>query len=283
MPPNMIMTKVPQYPRPHNWGVDFAIPVETASVMASTIIPIITYDEGLGAMSAYKSNPVNASFGEVSTDHCFPTSRVNRVFAQLKVQMSKIMLETDKVHSIRFGTSVIHTSFMDGELALDEVSTLDLNEIIELQNEQTDRQTFPLFNTVDLKDFKSNAQLDMPAETPGLATDLELEAVNFQIGKYYDCLHYYTNGAKLRTISTPMQWHTLTRNRPSTIVNVSQQSNTKFMNPYTFLGLLIHIPANVSNEQFGEPTDTTIETSTLQFSFTGRYNEFNHEFNHAML
>ncbi len=284
MPPNMRMMKVPEYPRPHDWQYNFAIPMEqTASQPFATICPIITYDEGLGAMSAYESNPSNAAFVEAATDHCFPTSKVNRVFAELKVQMSKIMLETDKVHAVRFATAEIHTSFMDGELALDEVSTLDLNEILELQNEQTDRQTFPLYNATDLKDFKINAGLDMPAEQAGLDTDLEIEGVTFDIDDYYDCLHYYTNGNKLRNICTQLKWHTLTRQHPITTVFFNQQSNTKSLNPYTFLGGLIYVPTIAQIDQFGKPGDTTIDTCTLEFMFHGRFNEFNHEFNHSML
>ncbi len=279
----MIMTKVPEWPRPHEFQYNFAIPIESAAVRAATICPIITYDEGLGAMSAYESNPVNAAFVEAATDHCYPTSKINRVFSQLTVSMSKVMRETDKLGAVKFATATIHTSFMDGQLALDEVSTLDLNEILELQNESNDRQTYPVYNTVDLHDYKTNQGLDMPAEQLGLDTDLEIEAVAFNLDDYYDCLHYYTNGNKLRTICTTLQWHTLNRNHPVKTIYFNQQSNTKFMNAYAFLGALIYVPQNIAYEQIGKNSDTTIETCTLEFVFKNRYNEFNHEFNHSML
>jgi len=283
MPPNMRMTKVPEYPRPHNWFYNFSLPVEYAASRNSTMCPIITYDEGLGAMSAYKSNPTNASFVEAATDHCFPTSKVENIYCQISVNMNKVMLETDKVHAIRFATATIHTSFMDGELALDEVSTLDLNEILELQNEQTDRQTFPLYNAIDLGDYKSNPGLDMPAEQAGLDTDLEIEGIAWSNTNYYDCLQFFTNGAKLRTICTPLQWHTLTRQNPTKQIFFRQQTNTKFLNPYTFLAAMIHVPSHADVRQIGKATDTTIDTCALEFSFRARYNEHNHEFNHSML
>ncbi len=280
----MHMTKVPEWPRPHEWQYNFAIPIEaTSSTPFATMCPIITYDEGLGAMSAYESNPTNAAFVEAGTDHCFPTSKVNRVFSELKVQMSKVMLETDKVHAVRFATSEIHVAFDEGSQAKDEVSTLDLNEIMELQTESTDRQTFPIYNTTDLKDFKINAGLDMPAEQLGLDTDLEIEGVTFNVDDYYDCLAYYTNGHKLRSTMTQLKWHTLTRNRPTKIIQFHQQSNTKFLNPYTFLAGLIYVPTIAQIDQYGKPGDTTIDTCTLEFTFHTRYNEFNHEFNHSML
>ncbi len=279
----MRMSKVPEYGRPHDFIYGWSMPIESAAARASTMMPICTYDEGLGAMSAYKSNPSNASFVEVATDHCFPTSRVENVFAQLIVSMGKVMLETDKVHAVRFHTATIHTAFNEGKLAEDEVSTLDLNEIMRVTSETTDRQSYPLYNLIDMHDFKTNAYLDMPAETPGLDTDLEIEGTAFANNNYYDCLHYMTNGKKLQKIMTKLQTHTLTRNNPTKIIRFFQQSNTKYMNPYTMLAGMIDFPANTQAGQFGEVGDTTIETSVIQCQFHVRYMEWNHEFNHSML
>ncbi len=282
MPHSAIMSKVPEYPRPHEWVYNFAIALESAAAGNDTILPIITYDEGLGVINSYKSCPENAGFAETASDHCYPTSRINNVWTELRVSMSKVMLETDKVPAIRFATATIHTAFNEGADALDEVSTLDLNEILELQSETTDRQTYPLYNAVDLKDYKSNAGLDMPAEQLGLDTDLEIEAINFSHDDYYDCLHYYTNGEKLKAICTKLTWHTLTRQRPFKVLNFRQQENTKYMNPYAFLGVLLYCPTTVQFDQYGKASDTTIETSTLELSWHARYNEFNHEFDHSL-
>ncbi len=281
--PTMHMTKVPEYPRPHRQEIQFGIPVESAGIRHSTIVPICTYDEGLGAMSAYKSNPVNASYVEANTSHCFPTSRINKIFCKLDVSMSKIMLETDKIHAIKFATATIHTAFSDGSDAKDEVSTLSLDEVLELQSETTDRQTYPLYNAIDLNDYKANSRLDMSAEQLGLDTDLEIEGVTFSTNVYYDCLQQHTTASKLRTICTPLKWHMLTRQHPVKTIFFQQQSNTKFMNPFTLLAAFIHVPQMASTEQIGAVGDTTIETCQLNFNWMFRYLEFNHEFNHSML
>ncbi len=278
---NGIMTKVPEYPRPHNMSGSWAHGLESAVVNHSTILPLITYDEGLGVINTYKSNPQNAAFVEKNSDHCYPTSRINNIFCEVQFQMSKEALETDKVHVLKFGTMVIHTSFMDGQLAEDEVSGLDLNEILRLQNESTDRQTFPLFNNVKMKTFKSNVTLDLPAETPGLTTDLEIEGVVFNEGTYYNALAYLTNGNKLKTIQDGLKWHTLTKDRPSQTIRFFQNEATKYMNPYAFLGLLITVPTNASPHQWGKPGDTT-DVNHLEVSYRYRYNEWNHEFNHSL-
>ncbi len=278
----MIMTKVPQHPRPHNFALTFALGLESAVQNRATIVPIVVYHEGLGVINSYKSNPQNASFAEYAGAKCYPTSRVNNFFCEAIFSLSKEALETDKIHHLRFGTNQIFTSFMDGQLAEDEVSGLDLNEILELTNESTDRSTFPLFNNVTMKTYMSNATLDLEVAQEGLTTDLEIEGVTFSEDQYYDCLHYLTNGNKLKTIQSGLKWHTLTRQHPQMSIRWNQHPQTKYMNPYTFNGVFITLPSiGNSFNQIGKAGDTT-DINHLEVSFRYRYNEFNHEFNHSL-
>ncbi len=275
------MSKVPEWPRPHNYSGSIGFGLDSAVVNRATIVPIISYDEGLGVINSYKSCPQNAGFAEYEGGKCYPTSRINNINAQFTFSMSKEAIQTDKVPIFRFYTMTIHTAFNEGAQALDEKSTLDLNEILELQSETTDRQTFPLYNTVDMKDGKKNADLDMEVGSEGLDTDLELEGIAWSETAYHDCLHYYTNGNKLRTISTGLQAHTLTAHKPSITVSVNQQSNTKYMNPYAFLGLFIWCPLVNQRLQYGKANDTT-DVLHMQCDWWYRYNEHNHEFDHSL-
>ncbi len=277
----MRMSKVPEYPRPHNRDINFDMGAESAVVNNNTIVPIMNYDEGLGVINSYKSNPENASFAEYSGPNCYPTSRIDKIFCQLTASLTKLALETDKIHALKFGTNLIHSAFNETGLANDEKSGLDLNEILELQVETTDRQMFPLYNTVDLKDGKTNLLLDMGADQAGLDTDLEIEGVAFAESKFYDCLHYYTNGKKLKSVQTGLQWHTLTKQNPVKVIRWNQQSNTKYMNPYTFLGVYVSLPQNASMYQIGKAAETT-DVGHINFTLQYRFNEWNHEFNHAL-
>lgn len=275
------MSKVPEWPRPHNYDGSFAMGVETAIANDATIIPIISYDEGLGVINSYKSCPQNAGFAEYAGGKCYPTSRINNIFFKMTATLTKSALETDKIHALAFQTSVFHTSFDEGGQALDEKSTLDLNEIMELQVETTDRQCFPLYNAVKLKSGTSNALLDLETGQEGLTTDLEIEGVAFSENKWFDCLQYYTNGNKMRTIATPLKNHILTRQHPTKTIFVRQQSNTKYMNPYAFLGLFIRTPKNITTSQFGKAGETT-DVDHIQYNWRYRYNEHNHEFDHSL-
>ncbi len=275
------MTKVPEHSRPHQDETSWAHTVEQTTVQNSTIYPIIRYDEGLGVISAYESNPQNAAFLEYNGSSCYPTSTIHKIFCEGQFNLSKEFLETDKGHILRFATMKIYTSFMDGQLAEDELSGLDLNEILELQNESTDRQTMALYNAVNMRSYKAGG-LNLGADEAGLTTDVKIEAVAFNENQYYDCLHYLTNGKKLVTIQSGLRWHTLTRNNPHKTIRFTQEPSTKYMNPYTFLGVLIHVPLNNSTYQFGKAGDTTVDTNALEVVFRTRYNEFNHEFNHSL-
>ncbi len=272
---------MPEWPRPHNFDGSVGFGLESAVANLDTIIPIISYDEGLGVINSYKSCPQNAGFAEYAGGKCYPTSRINNIFAKFTFTMTKEAIETDKIPIFKFNTAVIHTAFNEGKLAEDEVSGLDLNEILELQTETTDRQTFPLYNAIDMKDAKTNADLDLEVGQEGLDTDLEIEGVVWQQRNYYDCLHYLTNGNKLRNICTPLQTHHLTARHPKVDVYVRQQSNTKYMNPYAFLGLLISLPQHSSFNQYGKAGDST-DILHMQCDYTYRYNEHNHEFNHSL-
>lgn len=275
----MILTKVPEYPRPHDFQLNFGMGLEAAVNNETTIVPIIQYDEELGVINSYKSNPQNSSFAEYAGSSCYPQSRINKVYAQFDFNMSKEALETDKVHVTKFATMEIYDSFKNAELAVDEVSTLNLNDILELQNDATDRYTYPLFNGVDMKTSKTSSN-NLPANEEGLTTDAQIEGVTFQIGKYYDCLSHYTNRKKLSAITSGLKWHTLTKTNPHKSIRVQQHPSTKYMNPYAFLGLLIYYPHNDQLYQYGKPGDTT-DVTHLEVTAKYRYQEFNHEFNHA--
>ncbi len=167
MPVKTMLMRTKWYPRPHNMSVDWGFGCETAAANVDTIIPITMYDEGLGSPSAYEANPEHASFVEAAEPNCYPESLINLVVCELRVTMTKALLETDKIHAIRFYTMPIFTSF-DDQQANDEISGLDVSEILELQRETTDRQAYPLYNAVDMLAGVVGTTTVMPTNLPGL-------------------------------------------------------------------------------------------------------------------
>ncbi len=163
----VMMMKTKWYPRPHNFNVSWGFGLESGVSNQTTIIPLTMYDEGLGDPSAYTANPLNATFAEVAMPNCFPESRINLIESRLTISLSKGALETDKVPAIRYAYMPIFVTF-DDIIALDEVSTLDISEVLELQREATDRQCYPLFNAVDMPPGVKTTVDTLHANVPGL-------------------------------------------------------------------------------------------------------------------
>ncbi len=274
----VMFVKLKTYPRPHTFQNSYGHGLETGVANQTTIYPIIMHDEGLGAPSAYEANPENANFLEAGEPNCFPESVIKTILVQMEVSMTKAALETDKLHAIKFAFMPIFTNFED-QAAIDELSTLDIGEILELQQESTDNQAFPLYNNVNMPFAGAAANSLLAANIPGLTTTQDIEGVTFQHDKYYDALQYFTNGAKLKSVQGGLKWITLTRNRPFARFNFRIRPKVKFMNKNTFFGILTHCPSSDKNNQIPLIGDTTNVTH-VKVMFRARYNEWNQQFNH---
>lgn len=275
MPSSMLM-KQRWFPRPHNMDISWGHGLETGVVNQATIIPIAFNDEGLGAPNTYNANPEHASFAEVDMPNCFPESKVNIISTNLRFTLTKDAIETDKLPAVNVAYMPIFTSF-DDITALDKVSTLDIGEILELQRESTDFQSYPLWNGVDMPAGLGANPSSLNANVPGLTTDQKLEAVAFSPDTYYDALHYYTNSKKLQNCQGGLKWKTLTKYRPTFTRDIFIRPKIKKMNDYTFFGLLTYVPSAGNNNQLVSAADTTNVTH-VDCSVNIRYNEWHQSF-----
>ncbi len=276
---NSRMTKIRQYPRPHKDNIHYFQSMEIAN-QDSTIIQMIRHDEGLGAPDTYNSNPSHASFALATMPNCFVESRINNIFAEIRFSLTKGAIETDKVVSLRMAFMPIFVSFLEDLDATDEVSGADIESILELTHETTDRQTHPLFNGTDLTaKYSGSSDVDAASDT-GLTTDDKIEGVAFSTNTYWNILQYGTNGGKLRSTSGGLKWFILDANHPTRKFRIRIRPKVKRMNPYAFMGLLTHLPQVDTAEQIPVAGDTTA-ISHVAVDFAMRYNEWNEHFDHA--
>jgi hypothetical protein len=252
--------KVDIFSRPHDFRLSYFHDVSTGN-KDTTIVPVAHYDEGLGAPSTYNAHREHASFAEYDGSNCFPDSRLDPIIGKVTFTMGKHLLETDKIHAIKCGIGVIAGAFEDFN-AEDEVSTLDIKEIMELQQDGTNRETYPLWAGNKLTE-KDSGKGTFNADMAGLTTTQVIEDVDFAYGTYYDALHYYTNGEKLRKVVPMMKQFVLTRQRPTRTFKVRISSKTKYMNPYAFMGVLTHVHTETNAEQLFSSADATTGNSVL--------------------
>jgi len=269
------LMKTEWFPRSHDSRLSFYLDAESVT-QNSTIIPIMHHDEGLGAPSAFSANPENASFGTSSSSNCFVESRVDNIFCEISLSLTKGAIETDKIHSLRIAFMPMALAFSEVYDVTDEVSTADIKTTLELTKESTNREAYPLYSDVKLIE-KFSGSGTFAAEQPGLTASQVIESVAFDHDIFYDALKYLKISEKMRTVIGGLRWITLTKTRPFARIRIRQRSAAKRMNPYTFMGVLIHLPVGDTHYQDFSAADTT-DINHVLVSSNIRYFEWNQEF-----
>ncbi len=263
------------YPRPHDMRHSWFMSMEVANQDA-TNYPIAMYDEGLGNPGSYNANPEHASFAETGGPNVYPESRINLMVSQFDVSLTKGTLVTDNIDTVRFGYMPIFMAFKEDYIAIDELSSTETQDVLDMQTESTDRQGYPGWNNTKMTEKYSNSSL-LDAAVPGLTTTQKLEGVTFSAANYYDALHYMTIQGKLKMIQGGLKWIVLTRDRPHVKIKMRLRGKTKRANPYMYFGCLFNLPQVDTAQQFAVSGDTTA-ISHLSINAHTRYNEWQQGF-----
>ncbi len=145
------------YPQPHSINGGCAFELDDAT-LDSTIVPFCFYDEGLGAPTARETNPRNTAFAVVADEaNCFVGSRVNNIIAEFRFALSSFVLDQN-IPSVRFAVMPIYFAFIEDYTAVDELTSIEVQDVLEMQTEATDRQGGALYV----------AATDLPEKVPGL-------------------------------------------------------------------------------------------------------------------
>ncbi len=275
MPGRVKLMKTKWYPRPHEISESFFLSAEIAT--GATIIPLMFYDEGLGTPSDEDTHPEHASFTQALEANCFPQSRVDSIFAQLQVSLTKGAFETDKVQALKYAFMPIFIAFKEPHQATDEKTTQSIDAILELQIEDTDRQAYPLYNGTKVAE-KYSGSATLPANQPGLTTTQVLEYVAFTGPDYYRALHYYTISELLKRVQGGLKWNIIKKQSPVHTIKLRLRRKSKNLLPYGFYGVLVWLPQVDTTYQLPVSGDTTA-IPHLTVSVMSRYNEWNPDFN----
>jgi len=279
--PRLMRTE--HYPQPHDirGGVTFEL---DNGVIDSTIIPFAFYDEGLGAPSAVETHPENAAFAVVDKQaNCFVNSRINMIHAELRFSLTSKFFD-DNLSGIRFATMPIFMAFINDYTAIDELSALEIQDVLEMQTETTTNQGGPLYVAgTDLPE-KVASLGNLGAATPFLDTDVGIEGVAFVEQNYYDMLAHSTNAEKLKSVQGGLKWEVINANRPFIKKTFFIRPKVKRMNKFTYFGVMVHVPEQGDTQQIGVITrDITAATQYLDVDWDVRYNEWNNEFNSSKI
>jgi hypothetical protein len=262
------------YPNVHVLEHKFNLTGDSASAATqATIYPVIMQDEGQGDPNSKYTNPESASFAESNEPNCYPDSRVNYARCNIELGLRKHTYDTDKVEVMKVMVVPIYTSFLEDLTATNDVTSEEVEDILELQHETTDRQTYPLWNGSKLNGDITTLGTDVP----GLTTNQGIEGVTFDVNKLYDALQFYKNGGKLRGCIGKIRTLNVSKRR-NIRLSYKIRRKTKRMNPYTFFGVLILVPDEASVNQMTVAGELSAGSHITVRAVT-RYNEWNENFN----
>ncbi len=244
-------------------------------------IRTLGYDEGLGAPSALETNPENANFVEDNSVCVYPESQIVNFNSKLKIALTKGAIETDKLHTVRVGVLVYALAFKEDYTAIDELSQAEIQDVLSLETESTDRQGFITYNTVKVEERFNNSSL-LHTNEPGLTTSQKLEYIGFTPDDYYDMLHYKTNAGKLRKVQSGIKWFILTQERPFKNIKIHLKSKVKFSNQYMQMGVMVLLPPAGTLYQTHNVTETSA-IGHIDVELQTRFDEYHQDFNFSRI
>ncbi len=272
-------------PLDHEGWQHFSLHAE-GTTKNSTIVPLFKMTEECNAPENVEVNPTNDNFAIDGGTACHRGSIIDKLRLEMRMDLSKVAIETDKVRQLEVMWAPIYTAFLDSLDASDEKTGADIETIYELQHETTNKDTFPLYANVKLTGTSMNLSTVGFAEDLGdlgLTTTAVIEAVAMsEIRVLFNQMRYYTNSGMMKKVVP--RWHRvrLSRDRPYFTVQRFINKTVKRMNPYTFCGILFTLAQVGSPEQFGLASETT-DIDHVNVKMTWNYEEWNTAFEQASI
>jgi len=214
---------------------------------------------------------------------CFQGSIVPRLNLSMIANMSKAGRETDKLKNLIFNWMPIYIAFLDDLEAEDSLTSTQIEDILELQHDVTNEDTYPLFSGTDLVvgdalDMSNVNDSNEAFGDYGLTTALTYESVAFDKLAFWANMRYKTNKGKLAKVCGQMRTVMIGHDTPYRYTsNNFTYPTVKRMNPYTFCGILIHLPYAGDGDQVFNANDVT-SISHLSIQMQWNFSEWNQNF-----
>ncbi len=261
-----------EYPLWHDLEYQFKLNAEDET-KNSTMIPIMHNDILAQVLKTTYVNPKNSAFEVVAQPNCSPESILPSLQLSMRCSLTKGAIETDAVRSLSLNYMFINGAFLNRLDAVDAKTGNDIETILELTHETDEEQVIPLWSGVDL----TSGSL-VPTGVEGLTTDQVIESVAFDKEMFFDAMKYYDNHSMLRTMARSMKTVTIKRDYPYSMHGTKPVAPIcRFMNPYSFGFLLVHLPQVGDIDQYGL-ADVTTNIPHVDVKIKIRYPEWNKGF-----
>ncbi len=251
----------------------------------STIIPILHTSDIANAPEAINANSQNSGFQEDAGALIHQGSIVPKINFQMWARIANTALVTpDFVDSLVFNWMPLYFAFEDTYTASDGRTGTDVEAILAMQHQTGQRDGYPIYVN-DMDGNPTNHPVSSEyTEVFGdfsLTTDLKLESVAFDSNLFWDAMNYYSNRSMLQKVAG--QWHSVVVKKDHPYIYKSDNftnPSVKRGNPYTFCGVLVHLPQDDDAHQLRQPGGLT-NIVHMDFGFRVRYEEWNPNFDQS--
>lgn len=281
-----------EYPLYHEFTYKFSMNL-TDPVQDATICTLIrTSEVKVVTPEAIEVHPENAAFAENNG----PLNHLGSIVPTMSISINAFLSEASIAiigadRPIKFNWMPLYTGFINSLTAEDTLSALQIEDILELKHDITNKDVTPLF--VSDLDNAVGHSADHPITTEpsgitdevfgdyNLGVDLIMESVAFDKSIYFDLMKYGTNRAMLRKVAPHMNTAMVSARRPySYYSNNFTYPSVKRINPYTFCGILFSLPQAGAIEQPVLDSEVT-DVEHLFLTLRCRYPEWNPNFDQS--
>lgn len=275
---------IADYPLPHEWSSGFELTADS-DTGNSTIINIFRQSQEANAVETIKVNPRNGAFAEETGVTCAEGSIIGDNMFRMAMHLTKGAIETDKLRELAVYIMPIYMAFDDTYTAMDTNSSTEIEDVIEMARSTSLFRGQPLYdgNKLTLGGTSPAQPLNTIHYAEafgdwGLTTTAVLESVAFSENDFYDTINYKTNGGMLKKVTGRMMRITLKQDRPFYKAWTSPPfPSVKRMNPFTYCGMLVHVPPAGAIGQFSHGTDVTA-INHVRVTNHGKFDEWNQNF-----
>lgn len=272
-----------EFPLPHEFTYNFGLHAEN-NAKDSTICTILRSSKAATGMEAIEVNPAHGSFAEDAGPLICNGSIVPKISLRLSAHITAAAANatTFPLKELLFNWAPMYGAFKDDWTASDIKTGVKISDIVEvLIDTTTNDDVTPLFTSAGSLVGTHPLSTVTDAEAFGdynLTGTADMESVAFDKALYFDARSYYSISGKLAKVMPKINtvrvhaeraWHYYSNNFTNPIV--------KRGNPFTFCGILFHLPNCGSGDQIFDCGDVT-DIEHLRITAHIRFDEWNQAF-----
>ncbi len=269
----------------------YSVGLSTVGVLNSTIITLVKNYKPVNNPNLVIVNPHAAGFDVETGAICGPMSIVDRLKLSMTFSMTKEATD-DSMDAVKVQWMPIFGSFAEKYEAADDKTGTSVAALLELTKAGTEEDITPAFaskltvvGSSDLLHPVTTVNFTEVFGTLNLTTDTKMEAVPWDSDTFFSALKYYTNKGALAACVGKMRTITLTKNRPvaKVFINKFVPRPVRRIVPYSYFGILLHVPDETNPAQYYMSTDATSGLGQVGVKALISFDEWNIDHNQEMV